>query len=319
MTIVTMRLPVKGRSFYLSMSVYHYNILGMDIKKIQKAQVEILLEVDRICKKYDIKYLLFAGSLLGTVRHKGFIPWDDDIDICLLREDYNKFIEACKMDLDPKYFLQTYETDKNYIRQYAKIRKNNTLFVQDNLSEIQIHHGIFIDIFPMDNVLPNTFRGMFQQKLMWIVGIINLSRVKKICLNVKNPVEKFLMLVCHYITKIIPKNWTDKLQTQIACMFQNQETKYVSHLTGGAAKRKYIKYMVKRDIFHNTIDGEFEGYVFPIPKDYDFILSKIYGDYMTLPPIEERKSHYGIIKVDLDTTNSQFKDVCKEKTAGDVR
>ena len=80
------------------------------------------------------------------------------------------------------------------------------------------------------------------------------------------------MLVCHYITKIIPKNWTDKLQTQIACMFQNQETKYVSHLTGGAAKRKYIKYMVKRDIFHNTIDGEFEGYVFPIPKDYDFIV-----------------------------------------------
>src|SRR5690606_2891856 len=153
-------------------------------------QLEILIEFDRICKKNNIKYQLFAGTLLGAVRHKGFIPWDDDIDVCLLRKDYNKFIQACKTDLDSRSFLQTYVTDKNCIIQFAKLRKNNTLFLESGISDCKTHHGIFIDIFPLDNVLPNTFCGKMQQKLLYIIGRINLSRVKKLCLNAKNPVER---------------------------------------------------------------------------------------------------------------------------------
>src|SRR5690554_4796206 len=99
-----------------------YSYLGVNLKAIQSIQVEILLEIDRICKKNDIRYQLFAGTLLGAVRHKGFIPWDDDIDLAMLREDYDKFIQVCKYDLDNKYFLQTYETDPQYTFTFGKVR-----------------------------------------------------------------------------------------------------------------------------------------------------------------------------------------------------
>lgn len=281
-----------------------YNNLDVEIRDVQKLQLEILLEFDRICRKNNIKYQLFAGTLLGSVRHKGFIPWDDDIDVCLLRKDYNKFIKACRFDLDSKFFLQTYKTDKNYNAQFAKIRRNNTIFLENSTSECKIHHGIYIDVFPMDNILPDTFLGKLQQKLLYVIGRINLSRIKKLCLNAKNPIEKYISIVFHYILKIIPKHWTDELQTKIACIFQNKDTKYVSHLTNGVSKTTYTRYMMERDRFYDTIDGEFEGYIFPIPENYDSVLSRLFGDYMKFPPKDEQKPHHGIIEVNFDEMDS---------------
>ena len=99
-----------------------YNELDVGIRDVQMIQLEILLEFDRICRKNNIKYQLFAGTLLGAVRHKGFIPWDDDIDVCLLRDDYEKFLDVCLRDLDPGFFLQTYETDEKCIGSMLKFR-----------------------------------------------------------------------------------------------------------------------------------------------------------------------------------------------------
>lgn len=120
-----------------------YSILDVDLKDIQKVELEILLEPDRIYKSNNINYQLFSGTLLGAIRDNKFIPWDDDIDVCLLREDYNKFIKVCQRDLDEKYFLQTNKTDKDYIMQFAKIRKNNTVFMEKCTSESKIHQGIY--------------------------------------------------------------------------------------------------------------------------------------------------------------------------------
>jgi len=267
----------------------------MRIKKLQNVMFEILLEFDRICKKNNIKYQLFAGTLLGSIRHKGFIPWDDDIDICLLRKEYNRFIEVCKTDLDSKYFLQTYETDKHWPRQFAKIRKNNTLLLEDSVSDYDIHHGIFIDVFPLDNVFPNTFIGKMQQKILFIMTKISLIRIKKICMNREGFMEKFLCLFIHPFSKIIPKYWLDLLQTKIAIMFQKQETEYVAHLTCG----KEV-YMNIKDVY-DVIDGIFNDHIFPIPKNYDKVLTGIFGNYMKPPPIEERGSH-NFIKISFDTS-----------------
>jgi lipopolysaccharide cholinephosphotransferase len=272
---------------------------SISIKDIQKVQLEILLEFDRICKKNNIKYQLFAGTLLGAIRHKGFIPWDDDIDVCLLRKDYNRFISLCKLDLDSKYFLQTHETDRNYIMQFAKIRKNNTKFVERGTSKCNIHKGIYIDVFPMDNVIPDKFIGKVQQKILYIIGRINLSRVKTHCIYAKRPIEKYLSFIMHYLLKIVPKSWTDRLQTRIACMFENQETKYITHLTNGASYDRYIRYMVEKNDFENIIKVEFEGYKFPVPKNYHKILTNIFGNYKKLPPVDKRNSHHGIIHIDL--------------------
>jgi len=267
------------------------------IRDIQKVQLEILLEFDRICKKNNIKYQLFAGTLLGAIRHKGFIPWDDDVDVCLLRKDYKRFIKSCKIDLKAKYFLQTFETDKNYVMQFAKIRKNNTKFVERGTSKCNIHQGIYIDVFPLDNVLPDKFIGKVQQKLLYIVGRTNLSRVKMHCMHAKKPTEKYLSFIMHYLLKLVPKNWTDRLQTKIACMFEKQDTKYITHLTNGASKNTYNRYMMKKVEFYNTINVNFEQGNFPIPKNYDEVLTRLFGDYMTPPPVNEQLAHHKIIEI----------------------
>ena len=147
------------------------------LRDVQKVQLEILLEFDRICRKHGLKYLLFAGTLLGAVRHKGFIPWDDDIDVCMLRGDYERFLTVCKDELSAELFLQTTDTDREYPLQFAKLRKNNTRFVEKSMSDLKIHHGVFIDIFPLDNVMPHSFIGRFQQISLYVLHRINLTRV----------------------------------------------------------------------------------------------------------------------------------------------
>ena len=119
-----------------------------DLLKLQRKELEILKEVDRICKKYDIQWIMAGGSVLGAVRHGGFIPWDDDIDIYMLDTEYERFEKACKTELDQnKYFLQTIETDKNCPVPWAKIRMNNTCSMDEKYKDIKLHWGICIDIF----------------------------------------------------------------------------------------------------------------------------------------------------------------------------
>ena len=183
--------------------------------------------------------------------------------------------------------------------QFAKIRKNDTLFVENLVSELDIHHGIFIDIFPLDNIKPNTIGGFFQQKIMYILGRMNVLRSKKICLNTNNPFAKTIRIICHYIVKIIPNSFLNRLQTRVACLFQNKETKYVTHLTNGASKIRYNKYMQEKKKFYNITNGLFEGMKIPIPENHHFVLTNLFGDYMKLPPNEERQPHHGIIEIKL--------------------
>ncbi len=117
---------------------------------IQKEELRILIEFDRICRKHNIKYSLSYGTLIGAIRHQGFIPWDDDIDVGMLREDYEVFLEKGQKLLQSDLFLQTCYTDPKYPQVYAKIRKNNTSFVETTVKNIQMHHGIYIDVFPFD-------------------------------------------------------------------------------------------------------------------------------------------------------------------------
>lgn len=278
-----------------------YNNLDVVIRDVQNVQLEMLIELDRICKGNGIKYQLFAGTLLGAVRHKGFIPWDDDIDVCLLREDYNKLLKVCKSDLDSKYFLQNYETDKRANLQFSKIRKNDTIFMSKSCQNNDIHQGIFIDIFPMDNIEPDKLLGKMHTKLFNIMFIVTSSMDKSRCYSAKTPLIKYIRLSIYYLLKLIPKNVIDKFTTRVACKFNSRETKYVSHLTNGVSKMRVKKYIMEKDMFYDTIDGEFEGYTFPIPKNYHDVLTRNFGDYMEFPPEDEQYPHHGIIEVSFDT------------------
>ena len=121
------------------------------LKDAQKIMLEILIEVDRICMKNNIEYWLADGTLLGAVRHRGFIPWDDDIDICMLKEEYNKFLEIAPKELKEKFFLQTSKYDKNYNFLYPKIRDRNSIFIEKyDSNQEKFHQGLNLDIFVMD-------------------------------------------------------------------------------------------------------------------------------------------------------------------------
>ena len=120
-----------------------------ELSSLQKQEFEILCEVRRICDKYDLTYFITAGTLLGAVRHKGFIPWDDDIDVVMPKKDFKKFSKLCRVELAKQYFFQNCRSEKQYPFLFAKIRKNNT-FVNDMLlANLKIHKGLYIDVFPL--------------------------------------------------------------------------------------------------------------------------------------------------------------------------
>ena len=274
-----------------------YIICYINLKKIQKKQLKILLEFDRICDKHDIKYILFAGTLLGAVRHNGFIPWDDDIDVALLRKDYKKFIQVCKNDLKENYFLQTFNSDREYNKQFAKLRENNTTYLEKNMSECNIHHGLFIDIFPLDNVKPNTLLGKFQQKSCYFLYAFETIRIKKNCNNINNLIKQYLALILHFITLLIPETISNRVYYYLLNFFNKKNTKYISHLTNNPTKKKFHRFLIEKQELDEIIFSNFEGYKFPIPKNYNKILKKIYNDYMSYPPKEEQKPRHNINEI----------------------
>ncbi|WP_212930331.1 LicD family protein [Shouchella clausii] len=270
-----------------------------NLKEVQNQQILILKEFCRICEENDLTYHLFAGTLLGAVRHKGFIPWDDDIDVAMLREDYNKFITLCKTSLKKDFFLQNFETDPDYPMQFSKLRKNNTLFVEGDYRDISMHHGLYIDIFPLDNVFPNTKLGEIQRISVHFLRTLDRARTKRLCQKSNNKLVVYLRLTLYALLKLIPKKLTDRLQYTLLTLFQNKKTQYVSHLTNGATKQRFYKFLIRRDDFYDTTKMKFENGIYTIPSDYKDVLSRLYGDYEILPPKEKRVPHHGIVKIKL--------------------
>lgn len=278
-----------------------YDDLGIDIKDVQRVQLELLIELDRICKKNDILYQLFAGTLLGAIRHNGFIPWDDDIDVCLLREDYERFIECCKEDLGDQYFLQHCSTDKKSVLTFAKIRKNDTILTNEVMSNTGQHNGIWIDVFPLDNVKQGNFVGKLQVSLFLFLARVNSARNKNKISYEKNVIKKLGRMMLFCISKAIPKKVIDSLIYKVCCMYKNDDTAYVSLLYRSPEITQ--KCLRKRDTFYDIVYAEFEGCSFPIPRNYDEVLTRHYGDYMRLPPEEERYPQHRIVEAVVNTTS----------------
>lgn len=274
------------------------------LRQLQETQLEILIEFDRICRKHDIPYQLFAGTLLGSIRHEGFIPWDDDIDLAILRKDYERFKEVAPQELNERYFLQTYETDPEYYKQSGRLRKNNTVMLQELYEPFNMHHGIPISIMPLDNIEPDTIKGELHRKVYQMLynnlWRLNNARAIENCQREQNKKKKVVRYGLFVVSKIIPKYVTDRLHEKVATLLNHKETPYVSHLTNGATKKRFHAYKIKREAFYDTIPGPFEGHSFPIPRSYDKVLTQLYGDYLSLPPEEERESHHGVIKIAFD-------------------
>lgn len=263
------------------------------LHKIQSIEIEVLCEVDRICKANNINYTLGFGTLLGAVRHKGFIPWDDDIDICMPRRDYIRFKKICEKELSKKYFYQSQSTDPEYFHLFDKIRVNQTVFKEDFLAEYHIHHGVYIDIFPMDYIPENKVLRYIQFVRFHFFRIGLMSKY----LSIKQ--RKGKKLIAARLMRIVyapfSLKWLYTHANKTAMKYDDKEYTYIFHFCNSING----KFMCKSDSLINTIEMSFENHKFPVPKEYDEVLTNIYGNYMQLPPESERqpKHHLEALKI----------------------
>ena len=278
-------------------SSYIYKGSNVSVKQIQEVQVEILKEFQRICDKHAIKYQLFAGSLLGAVRHQGFIPWDDDIDLCMPRNDYIKFLQICKEDLGKEFFLQHTKSDSASILQFSKLRKNETLFSSLFDEGSGMHQGVFIDIFPLDAVNPSSLVGRLHPWIINLFFIINSSRLIGRVKHTKNIFIRYTRLFLHIVVKFIPKEFFDCVLNALFTFYNGKETHYINHLTNGITKKRLKMYIRDKDSFKNSILLSFEGLMVPCPIDYHELLTQNFGDYMKLPEASKRKPHHSITRI----------------------
>ena len=261
-----------------------------ELKHLQAVELEMLIELDRICRKYDIAYQLDGGTLLGAVRHQGFIPWDDDIDVIMTRKEYCKFRRACKGNLDRKrFFLQDYKSDPEYRWGYAKLRREGTVFVRKGQEHIKSHDGIFLDIFVVDNV-PD---GIITKRLHFLIcyliqkGLYSTVGIK----NSRNAGEKLL----YSILSKIPRDEYFHLRNRLVKFCNRKETMLVSHYTYRYPQSCFFGMPAK--CFKRRALYTFEGHSFYSFEDYDTYLSLLYGDYMKLPPKELQRPHIEISRL----------------------
>lgn len=257
-------------------------ITNSELKSIQEKELEIMMKVDELCKKYNLTYYLIGGSALGAVRHNGFIPWDDDIDIGLPRQDYEKLLEICKRELPPGYFIQNQFTDPNYYKNYAKVRDCRTTFIEYEVRNVDINHGIFIDIFPIDGVPKNRILQKLQCKLIKATSSIQVSIALK--RYSRNFVKRMIQRLC----SIIPLRYWVYISDRILSIVPAKSSELWGNLLG---KGGYEKEIMPRSFFGKPQECIFESKNLPIPQEYKKYLTKLYGDYMKLPPVAERRPH----------------------------
>lgn len=268
------------------------------LNKLRSSQLEILDYVVTICEKNELKYCLIGGTLLGAIRHNGYIPWDDDIDICMPRKDYEKFKKI--FENSEKFILDDYSTNKDYWLPFIKIRNNKTLYKENIQEKYSGNSGIWIDIFPLDN--GNKKISIIEKVQFIFTGIIRTAIAKKAKVVVGN--DKISKRIFINIFKILPKNLLIKIQYKLMVLNKNDESEYLLNL---GSQYGYKKQVHLRKNFFPCVKHSFEDRIYNIPKDSDYVLKNIYGNnYMQLPPIEKRITHNPIEVTFEDGENIKF-------------
>ena len=266
-----------------------------DSKKLKEIEIEILDKFVSICEKNNIEYYLAYGTLLGAVRHKGFIPWDDDIDVYLKGEDYYKFEKIMESNPDSKYFFQSLKTDKNYCLYFNKLRMNNTSVIEKKLSNEKINNGIYIDIFPLIPLPNNQKEAKSLRTKYKLVNLLIESNLKdKTKYNSYGKAGKIMSK----IFKIFPISLKHKIANKLCqemILYQGEYSNYIELLDN---------IVFSKDSFKKTTKVLFEGKKYNAPKNYDKHLTEIYGDYMTPPPKDKRGGH-SFLSVNFDVKESE--------------
>jgi lipopolysaccharide cholinephosphotransferase len=256
------------------------------LRELQLIQLECLIELDRICRKHGIRYSMDGGTLLGAVRHKGFIPWDDDIDVIMMRDEYERFFDICKNDLDvDRFFLQEHRTDEHYRVGYPRIRRKDTVYVRAGQERFSQTTGVLIDIFVLDNVpdamplrYPHRALRFCFRKILWSAT----GRIVS---------ESPLLRLWYAIVSTIPARVAFRGFDSLAVMCNRRKTELVCHYAMTYPNPRTNGFGTPAYLMNDFTELEFEGHAFKAVAEYDKYLTLLYGDYMTPPPEEKRRPH----------------------------
>lgn len=273
-------------------------------KRIWAVLIDLLITFDKVCRKHGLKYYMAFGSLIGIIRHNGFIPWDDDIDVCMPRGDYDKLM-SLSADFHHPYFLQIPGNDHEYYFSFAKLRNSNTSCISKAFRYEHFNQGMMLDIFPLDNYCEeNGLRNYLKIKDLIDVLSVNMRR------NNKFPSESDIirMAQCSKKESSIVFNEMDSIARS-----SNRENTDKLVVAVSVISPYYKLTLDKKDISElHYVD--FYGYQVPIPIGYDHILRTTYGDYMQLPPLDKRGVWHNSSVVDPDVP---YLEILKELHAQD--
>lgn len=268
------------------------------LRKLQNAQIEILDEFVGFCNRNNLEYFLIGGTLLGSIRHDGFIPWDDDLDVAMPRKDYEIFKETFKDH--GKFILDSYETNSMYWLPFLKIRNKNTVYLEKIQKNYNGPTGIWMDIFPLD--YSNTNSGIWH-KIRFKTPYIVCGAICK-----KSRIEHDKSSICREIVKkalsIMPKRMLVRIQETIMQSCKDTASKYYINLGSkyGSNKQTHL-----RDRYYPIAKHLFCGKKYNVPNDFDYVLKKIYGEkYMELPPKEKRVTHNPLMIIFEDGEKLRF-------------
>lgn len=261
----------------------------IQLKEMKQIELRVLKQIHSICEEQGFRYFLVGGTLLGAIRHKGFIPWDDDIDIGMPRADFEKFIDYCQTN-DVPFDIICNRVNEKYGYLFAKAMAPDTVILEESGNRYNVNMGIYVDIFPMDGLgntpeeaAKNLNKTRFNRELLVAANWKKFSRSKTRAIYYEPIRLAFFCMSRGSSFKKLIRRVESRYDME---GFDKKE--FVGCVCGSYRNRE----IVPRETFAETVDMPFEDTSFKCPKGYDIYLSSIYGDYMKLPPEDKRVSHH---------------------------
>lgn len=254
----------------------------LTIDEIRSRQVHLLDTVVEFCNANNIRYFLCGGTLLGAVRHKGYIPWDDDIDLMMLREDYERLIKEFHHD---GMTLLSHSKFDNYFYPFLKVSDDSTICEETKFTSDHIGLGLNIDIFPIDSMPSNSvLRSLYVFRMVFIRKCLRQKRYR---FN-RKIVESVLRYIARVALAPISIPTLCRRLTKVGQKYNSKGTTHKGIVVWGYGKRE----ICRADLFDSSVKLEFEGKLYDAPVGYKEYLTNVYGDYMQLPPLHKQKSHH---------------------------
>ncbi len=263
------------------------------LRRVQMEQLEILKEIKRVCQENNINYFLDSGTLIGSIRHRGFIPWDDDIDIGMIRDEYDRFASLAPEKLKSEFYWQSWITDTGYALPFGKVRRRGTEYIEEKTNNNNINNGFYVDIFPFDYA-PNSdaSKKVLIKRRVFLARCMLMKHhyTPWICEGKIDYKKRTAYFIYQFVSWFLPHEIMTDMYEKIVRKVPMSDTVYEQ--IGKTETHYYSLNWLNR-----TTDGVFEGETFCIPIEADKRLNEEYGDYMILPPEDKRVNRHGVWKI----------------------